>query len=297
MYERLIYTNQRGETVEFSPYSQFWTNVPTDVVGLADYEADQHTVQMIGQDGDTWISGRIRAKRITVAGYIKPISRAAASSARQQLSHALDPHITGTLTYVRDTFRRQIEVHPSELPYTHPRFLERFSVTFECPDPFWRDAEEVTGDVMSWIKLWYWLRENGEPATYIEEGNFFFGERQSGGYADIVNVGDVVAGAVFGFTASATVLTPKITNIDTGEYIQINLDMEAGDVFEVDTRRGKKTVVRIRDGAETDIYPFLDSGSTFMQLAVGTNRLALSARTGEMQANAYVRYQPGYLGV
>ena len=56
-YPRLIYENlETGESIEFSPYSVYWTNVADEAVGMSDVAATVNTVTAIGQDGADWAS-------------------------------------------------------------------------------------------------------------------------------------------------------------------------------------------------------------------------------------------------
>lgn len=297
MYERLIYTNSIGESIEFSPYSVYHTNVTRDVTGLAEFNAQHVTVQNIDQDGETWLAGRVKSKQITVKGAIRYPSRAQASVCRQQLNHILNPKLSGTLTYVRDDFRRAIECHPSALPFSHSKLLDEYSFTLDCPDPYWRQEARESNALSSWSKLWVWRNINGRKATYIEQGVFYFGRRQQDGYVDSVNIGDADAGALFVFVANDDVSNPCITNLSTGEIIRVVTEMVVGDEITVDTRTGHKTVTLTRQHVTTDIFGQLDPASTFFPLRVGSNLLQLSADSGVEDLDAYARYYPSYLGV
>ena len=51
--EKLIYTNERGESIEFSPRSSYHTNFK-DVKGLSDVRNAIYSANSMGQDGDTY---------------------------------------------------------------------------------------------------------------------------------------------------------------------------------------------------------------------------------------------------
>ena len=46
-YERLIYTNERGESIEFSASSSFFVNVANDVTGISDIRNTLYTLSLI----------------------------------------------------------------------------------------------------------------------------------------------------------------------------------------------------------------------------------------------------------
>ena len=51
--EKLIYTNERGESIEFSPASSYHVNFK-DVTGLSDVRNAIYSTNSMGQDGDTY---------------------------------------------------------------------------------------------------------------------------------------------------------------------------------------------------------------------------------------------------
>lgn len=52
--EKLIYTNERGESIEFSPASSYHVNFK-DVTGLSDVRNAIYSTNSMGQDGDTYL--------------------------------------------------------------------------------------------------------------------------------------------------------------------------------------------------------------------------------------------------
>ena len=68
MMERLTYKNDRGESVDFSHRSVFHTN---HITGLSDTRNDVFTIQSVGQDGDSYVGGRIARREIEIFGAIR----------------------------------------------------------------------------------------------------------------------------------------------------------------------------------------------------------------------------------
>lgn len=60
--EKLIYTNERGESIEFSPASSYHVNFK-DVTGLSDVRNAIYSTNSMGQDGDTYLGYRILQKQ------------------------------------------------------------------------------------------------------------------------------------------------------------------------------------------------------------------------------------------
>lgn len=66
--EKLIYTNERGESITFSHASIFHTN---EVSGLSDVRNEIYSINSMGQDGDTYLGNRIQSREIEIVGSIR----------------------------------------------------------------------------------------------------------------------------------------------------------------------------------------------------------------------------------
>ena len=97
--EKLIYTNERGESIEFSPASSYHVNFK-DVTGLSDVRNAIYSTNSMGQDGDTYLGYRIESRDIDIVGYIKERDKQAAQNLRRKLNRILNPQYEATLTYV-----------------------------------------------------------------------------------------------------------------------------------------------------------------------------------------------------
>ena len=80
--EKLIYTNERGESIEFSPASSYHVNFK-DVTGLSDVRNAIYSTNSMGQDGDTYLGYRIESRDIDIVGYIKERDKQAAQNLRR----------------------------------------------------------------------------------------------------------------------------------------------------------------------------------------------------------------------
>ena len=88
-----------------------------------------------------------------------------------------------------------------------------------------------------------------------------------------------------------------LLNVDTGEFIKINVTMQTGDTIEVSTKYGSKGAKLIRDGVETDYFRYVDVDSTYMQLAIGDNNFRYDAESGVNSMEVSIFYNKEYLGV
>ena len=99
------------------------------------------------------------------------------------------------------------------------------------------------------------------------------------------------------FKATGTVSNPQILNINTGEYIQVNATLAAGETVIVNTEYGNKGAVMQNGGEEVDYFRYIDVDSTFMQLAIGDNVFRYDASAGLDALEVTIYYSPKYLGV
>lgn len=100
-------------------------------------------------------------------------------------------------------------------------------------------------------------------------GELVFGAIDTLTSVEVVNAGSVTTGLTFELYASNSISNPKILNYETGEYISLDFDMEAGDLITISTGQGNKTVTLLRDGVETNIFNYLSEGITWLQLDMG----------------------------
>lgn len=171
--------------------------------------------------------------------------------------------------------------------------LLEFSIPLECLNPFWREVEETKEDIANWVAAWHFpcVIEKDNPKSMI------YGYRAESVIVDCYNEGDVSTGMRVRFVALGTVKNPILLNVDTGEFIKINVTMQTGDTIEVSTKYGSKGAKLIRDGVETDYFRYVDVDSTYMQLAIGDNNFRYDAESGVNSMEVSIFYNKEYLGV
>ena len=124
-----------------------------------------------------------------------------------------------------------------------------------------------------------------------------FGYREQSVIVDCYNAGDVSTGMRIKFTALGVLENPVLLNVETGEFIQINRTMQAGDVITVNTEYGNKGAALERNGEVIDCFKDIDVDSTFMTLGIGDNIYRYDAASGVDNLEVSIYYNPQYLGV
>ena len=294
IYEKLIYTNERGESIELSTESVYHCNVSKDVEGIAGVTNVVYSTNSMGQHGDTYVGQRIEARDIDILGHINTRDKQQAYELRRRLLKIFNPELSGTLAYEYGGFKRVIgcRIH-GEPKIERKSVLIEFNIPLDCLNPFWREEDEQREDIASWVAAWHF------PCV-IEKDNkksMIFGYRAESVIVDCFNEGDVSTSMRVRFTALGTVVNPIILNVDTEEFIKLNVTMLTGDVIEVNTKYGNKGATLTRNGEKTDYFRYIDVDSTFMQLAIGDNNFRYDADSGVNSMEVSIFYNKEYLGV
>jgi len=289
MMERLIYTNDHNESVEFSHRSVFHTN---HVTGLSDTRNDVFTIQSMGQDGDTYVGGRIARREIEIFGTIRERDKTQAFDHRRRLARVLNPHLAATLTYQYGDTVRVIDCVPENAPrFSRDAVFLDYEVILTCPDPFWRDAGESAEHIAEWRPLWEF------PFEIPIDTGMEFGQRAPSLIATAVNNGDVHAGMRVEFRAVGPLTNPSLLDINTRKFVKLNYDMTAGDVITVTTYYGRKGVRLRRGGVETDAFHLLDPDSTYLMLDIGANQYRYDAGSNLNNLEVTIYYTNLYMSV
>lgn len=291
--EKLIYTNERGETIEFSHASIYHTN---EVSGLSDIRNAIYSINSMGQDGDTYLGNRIQSREIEIVGSIATRNKDETVTMRRRLNHVLNPQIGATLTYEFGDFRRVIDCRVDNAPvYSRKAIFQDFTVQLVCHNPFWREEGESKTDIASWIGGFEFPEPEGLEIP-MEDG-WQIGYREPSLIVNVYNGGDVKSGVRIDLRALGTVANPSLLNIDTQEFIKVNYTMEVGDVLSVSTYYGQKEVVLKSGGQTIDAFRYLDPDSSYIQLEVGDNLFRYSAASNVEGLEVSIYHNNQYLGV
>ncbi|MDL2206497.1 phage tail family protein [Eubacteriales bacterium OttesenSCG-928-N13] len=291
--ETLTYTNERGESIVFSPASSYHVNFK-DVTGLSDVRNAIYSTNSMGQDGDTYLGYRIESRDIDIVGHIKERDKAAVQNLRRTLNRILNPQYEATLTYEFGDFKRVIGCKIDDAPiFKRKKIFEQFTVQLSCLNPFWREEAETREDIATWIGGFEFPVPHGLEIT---EG-WQIGYRQPSLIVNVFNSGDVKSGIRIEFRALGALTNPQLLNVDTQEFIKLNIELEAGDVLTVSTGYGEKAVKLKRGGITSDAFRYLDVDSSYLQLAVGDNLFRYSAETNAENLEVSIYHNNLYLGV
>lgn len=279
---RLIYRNEVGGEIEFSPFSAYF---PEHIEEDTKNNITTNKTNLI--HGENFISNTLESRYISIAGIID--KNATTKALIRNLIRVVNPTLKGKLIYQNENETKEIEVIPEEIPDTQENDgLIRYDISLMACNPFWKNTESIENIALWTPKLHF-------PLVIPKNQGMVFGVKKSAFEKLIENEGDVESGFRVVFKArNGTVNNPQLLNKLTGEFIRINYAMEKGDSIEVICYPEKKkvTVNSIING-----FRFLDIESTFFTLDVGRNILQYNADVNKTNLDVILYYTPRFLGV
>jgi hypothetical protein len=280
----ISYTNAGGETLTFRQTRPYFLQ---RVDGTGSIRQAVNTFRAPNQDGAFFISGALEMRNITLEGAVLGDSPEHAGTLQKRLLHLFTPKQHGTLVY-RDA---RIPCVVEEIVFAAGEVARTptFFISLLCPSPFFEALDEVRVELAAWIDKFSFPLEI--PASGME-----LGQREPSQIIIVNNVGDVQCGCTVSFTALGTLTNPEIMNVDNGEVFRLLKTMSAGEELRVFTHFAGKRVVQITGGVESNAFQYMDTASTFLQLAPGLNTLRYSAVDNMDLLEVTVFYRPLYLG-
>lgn len=290
--QRLVYVPPGGSIelpdtcVEFSltpPY------IIGSVTGTGGPETTVLSSSVPGVDG-VFVHGiRAESREVTCFIHVDGDDRKDMYRKRFELVKKLTPgRAPGTLYYANDYTVKRIAAYPKSSPSFTERIrnYNRAELSFLCPSPYWEDTVSQSG-YMAYLNGGFKFPFRFKPAIS------FAALRN---HASLVNAGSVPAPVEIVIQGPAT--NPAVVNATTGERFQVRQTLAEGEVLEIGTKRGAKSVKLTRAGREPeDAFQYVDLGSTFFQLVPGTNELRYESQNEAEHARVTVRFRELYAGV
>jgi hypothetical protein len=292
--KKIIYVNASGEELTLTNSFPFLLQKFSESENVNIY-----TSKGMNQDGLTYLGNTLELKDITLEFTISGESEAELISYQDKIRKTLNPKLgEGYLLYNDDIKERKIKCILNKLPVfskingTHGQNGKVSSglISLTAHNPFWTDLLESKEEIALWIGDFEFLLE-------LVSGGIEVGHRAPSLIVNAFNTGDVECGMRIEFKALATLSTPSLLNVNTGEFIRINRGMVVGEVISVSTYFGNKNITSTLDGVKTNIVNDIYLESTFLQLDIGDNLFRYDALSGLDNLEVSIYYMPMYLGV
>lgn len=275
--------NKKGNKLAFAQNEKYSI---TSITGLGPPDAAINTTNVGSFDGERFNSSKLGMRNIVmtiaILGNIET-NRIALYSVFKSKEWIKFNYKNG----LRDVY---IEGYVESAPIDLFSQNQEVQVSILCPDPYFKNAEEIIEDMNLIINMFYF------PFA-IEDTGTTFSKYDEVLEKIIVNNGDVAKGMTIHLQATGEVVNPKIFNRDTREFFGLNITMQEGDEITISTVKGAKTVYLLRNGVETNIFNSIMKNISWLQLEPGDNVFTYEAETGAEYLSILFRHIDNYEGV
>lgn len=315
MIKQVTITNYLGESVIYNIEGVDVNNnnglFITEIEGLGPVKANLHATELATSDGRIFNSRTLEGRDITIHAlftWCKTIEEARLSS------YKFFP-IGTPVTFQIETDNRLAET----VGYVETNEPEIFSETsgceigISCESPFFLASDGIKETLFSAVvplfEFNYHEGEEYDGDEYENNGHdpeTEFGEIIHKKESSVIYDGDVETGCTIEIYALAEVRMVRIYNILTRERMIIDTTklqaltgqgLGAGDRITICTIPGKKSMVLLRNGEETNVLNILGKHSDWFMLARGENVFAYTADYGEESIYFKIISQTTYEGV
>lgn len=282
MYELSI-ENYKGERLQLTQNPKYSV---VKVDGLNPPTANINTAINANFDGASFKSSRVNSRNIVIDLYIE----GDAEANRIELYNYIRVKRSVTVYYKNARRNVYIQGYVEALECGLFDKKQKAQISIVCPRPYFRDAQGGSVEVSNVQALFEFPFDIGvdgiEFSTLVADTEIV-----------VTNDGDIETGFVLTLIATGSVVNPAVYNVDTGEYIKVDIELEEGDTLTISTVKGAKAVTLTRDGVNINAINYLDPLSTWLQLETGDNVLLYTAGSLPENATCSVVYDELFEGV
>ena len=161
---------------------------------------------------------------------------------------------------------------------------------FTCGEPLIYSTEDTATNIANWIANFSFDLEIPEDGIELEY-------REQSLIQNVINDGSSEIGMDITFKALADVLNPQLINVNTYEFLKLNFQMLAGDVIQVVTSKGHRSITLTRNNQFFNIFNAFTLDSTFLQLRTGDNLFRYDAEEGIDFLEILIKHRNSFVGV
>lgn len=236
------------------------------VSGLNPAPAEINTTPVSGIDGARYNSARVGQRNIVIRLNIN----GDIEDRRIELYRYFRVKHTVRVYYKNEHVDVYIDGYIETFENDFFTILQQPQISIICPDPYFKSMSETEIDFENVTALFtfpFAIAAEGIPFSSLNEiSSRYF------------NAGNVETGGIITFTALADgVKNPVFYNNTNGTFFGVDITMQNGDVIEINTQRGEKSVKLTRSGVTTSIVGDRTSGSTWIVFEPGENEISFGA--------------------
>lgn len=270
---------------------QMGCGCPIKIVSISGIESTEysiHTENNASEDGSSVYGKKVGDRRISLVFAIDDLKNT--EIYRQQLIHFFNPKFSLKLILNYCYTQAQIECEVSSFNFTTQSSLWDYleaNLDLLCPYPYFSDLDNFGKNIAA-------ITGQFAFPLILPPAGKIMGYKTLQQEVNLLNKGDVETGLEIRFTAKrGSVTNPRITNILTGEFIEVMKVMNRGDVITINTNSGKKRIDLNGNNISKDINKL----STYFKIRIGDNLIRYEAEENYTNLDVTLFYSPKYLGV
>lgn len=255
--------------------------------------APMHRITQRGplQDGDSDVGYRLDPRILQLPLIVEAMSLDAGYDARQALLRIFSPsNGAGVLRITTDTYDRAIQCYIlGGLDFNVNQgagYTVRTVVQLRAPDPTWYDPTPVSGGATPAVE--------GTPTPVPLLIPWTVGASSINSTISTTNAGTVSAYPII--TAVGPITNLTITNVTTGDKIEVSGAIPNGDTWFFDLSYGQKTVFD-QNGVSQFAKITADSSLATWSLKPGANGIAVAGTLPSASSSVSIVYYTRYIGV
>ena len=279
---RLFAENQKNEKIELSNSPYFYVKIE----GLLPGKATLHTTTVINNDGSILNSVRKDNRDITIT----VIPSMPVAENRQRVYKYFK--IKSKVTLYFETDNRDVKIKGTVESVEGSLFDQQQTIEIGiiCTDPYFEEKIQRIVNMAQVLDLF-------EFPFAIEEEGIEFSRIDKTLTQGVYNAGDTETGVVIELSAMGEVVNPIIRNVETRGYFGLNIEMQLGDVIQINTNNFNKKVTLQRYGEIRNIINSIMKGNEWFKLMPGDNIFTYQCEKGEENLSVRFIYSNKYEGV
>lgn len=291
MIESLLLTNT--VTLQSILFDRDDSDFVLDEVDLGVVNGTHHAYKYVNQIGIYINSTTLEQRTISIKGYVIGEDYGLLEENKNTLNRFINPLQAVDITVLdkyKLTFKPDYSIKYSAPYKDNNEVLCKFLIQGTCPDPLFTTLGEQSAAIGTVKKFHF-------PLIIPKNVGILMGLRTSSLFLNLDNTGDVTTGMLIEFTCTSNVKNPKLINVDTQEFIQIDKTIVPGEKIIISTVSGEKYIRGILNEIESNYFGYLNYESTWLQLNTGLNTLKYDADDNLTGLEVSVSFLPRLLEV
>jgi len=156
-------------------------------------------------------------------------------------------------------------------PFTNNEIMQ---VSIICLNPYFKSMEEIVDDISKTLAAFEF------PFAINISEPIPISTIDTSKVTNVYNDSETETGVIIEINILADINSLQINNVSSGDIFKLNYTFKEDDKVIINTNKGEKSIVLIRNGITSNIFTAIAKSSTFFQLSVGDNLFSYLADGG-----------------